>query len=372
MSELTPFKEIFNADAVAWIADRLALVSSEFDRAGFVAAVVPGLKERELKARVEHIAEGLGHFLPADYLQGLELLLKSLPPDEGPPEGEDFGNFRMMPLLRYVSRYGIEHFEPSMQALRELTKRFSAEFDVRFFLQTYPALAIPRLHDWARDPDWRVRRLATEGSRPRLPWGLRLQAFVQDPTPVLEVLEVLKHDPHSAVRRSVANHLNDITKDHPARAVAVAQRWMKDAKPETPALVKHALRGLVKAGHADALAVLGVKSVESLMLRRLTLSRTQVRVGEVLEVTCELENTSSEPVRLLLDYAVHHQKANGSQSPKVFKWTERMVAPGERLVLTKKHSMRPVTTRVYYPGVHGISLILNGKTQGMESFVLQV
>lgn len=374
-----PFKEMFRPATAEWLARRIEAVHGAFPSATFLAEVLPVLPSLELKARVELLADALGRHLPA-YLTARDILIAALGPDEGPPEGEDFGDFRWMPVNRYISKFGLDHFEASMDALKALTRRFSSEFDVRFFIQQYPEQALATLLDWADDPDWRVRRLVSEGSRPRLPWGIRLQRYVQSPHEPLQLLEKLRHDPHSAVRRSVANHLNDIAKDHPARVVEVSERWLSHATAslreqkrvsELEALVRHGLRHLIKQGDAATLKLLGYSMGEPVTLQSLQLGRRQVRVGESLLLTLSLHNPGASPVKVLLDYEVHHQKANGTLSPKVFKWTEKTLQPGEHWTLTKQHSFKPVTTRVYYPGLHAISVLVNGHRMGWETFVLE-
>jgi len=374
-----PFKEMFRPATAEWLARRVEAVHAAFPSAAFLADVVPVLPSLELKARVELLADALGRHLP-EYLEARPILLAALGPDEGPPEGEDFGDFRWMPVNRFISKFGLAHFEASMDALKALTRRFSSEFDVRFFIQQYPEQALETLLAWADDSDWRVRRLVSEGSRPRLPWGIRLQRYVLSPHEPLQLLEKLRHDPHSAVRRSVANHLNDIAKDHPSRVVAVSERWLSQATATLQdkkriealeAMVRHGLRHLIKQGDEGTLKLLGYSMGDPVALQSLRLSTRQVRVGESLGLELSLHNPGSNPVKVLLDYEVHHRKANGTLSPKVFKWTEKTLKPGERWTLSKNHSLKPVTTRVYYPGVHAISVLVNGQRMGWETFVLE-
>lgn len=210
----------------------------------------------------------------------------------------------------------------------------------------------------------------SEGTRPRLPWGMRLQALVEDPSPTLPLLEALKDDPEEYVRRSVANHLNDIAKDHPGVVVEVARRWWSEGDETRRRLVRHALRSLVKQGHPGALAVLGFGAPSVVV--RWRADGVVVLGGAPLQLEAVLRSTSKKKQRLLVDFALHHQKANGKTSPKVFKWTERELAPGETVTLTKAHAMRPVTTRRYYPGLHAAELMVNGRSMGMVAFQLRV
>jgi 3-methyladenine DNA glycosylase AlkC len=222
---------------------------------------------------------------------------------------------------------------------------------------------------WTHDPSPHVRRLASEGSRPRLPWGLRLQALVQDPTPTLPILAALQDDSSEYVRRSVANHLNDIAKDHPQ----VVVRWVKDhlkgAPPERVALLKHASRSLVKHGYAPMLALWGVGSAFA-GSAKLTVTPRKVAIGDSLTLALQLSSSSGKPQKLLVDYAVHHVKANGERTAKVFKGWALTLGPQAQTALAKKHSMRAVTTRRYYPGRHAVDVQINGQTVATATFDL--
>lgn len=381
MSERTPFKEWFNAAAVELLAQHLERAWPTFPKATFQALILPGLAERELKARIELIAETLEPLLPQPFEEASAILLRALPPDDGPPEGESFGEFVWAPFLRYISRRGRDHFDLAMAALKRMTLASSAEFDIRYFILDAPERAYGLLKGWSADPDWRVRRLVSEGSRPRLPWGIQLSPAVQDPSAGLELLERLYHDPHANVRRSVSNHLNDISKDHPALAVKVAASWLQDGRAETKALVRHALRTRIKAGDQAALGLFGFAAAEGLALERLELKKEgtalwyaspglSLSLGEGLRIRATLVNHSAQPMHVLLDYALELRKANGTLSPKVFKWTTFQLQPGEQRVLECLHKLRPVTTRVYYEGQQAVSLLLNGVPTASLAFEL--
>jgi 3-methyladenine DNA glycosylase AlkC len=225
------------------------------------------------------------------------------------------------------------------------------------------------MRTFAAHPNAHVRRLASEGCRPRLPWGLRLGAFVRDPEPVLTVLEALRDDPSEAVRRSVANNLNDVSKDHPDLAAAVAARWLEDAPEERRRLVRHALRGLVKAGHPGALAALGL-SPAPVRLAALEVATPTVTFGGALEFAATLTLGGEAAREIALDYVVHHRKANGATAPKVFKWRRLRLDPGASVRLVRRHALRPITTRVYYDGAHRVEVVANGETLGGAEFAL--
>jgi 3-methyladenine DNA glycosylase AlkC len=307
--------------------------------------------------------------LPADREEALRIVVDALPAENPDDELTGFESFALLPFVFFVADHGIDHFEPSMTAQYELTKRFTAEFSIRAFLERYPDETLARLRIWTADPNVHVRRLVSEGTRPRLPWAPRLRSFQADPTPVLELLELLKDDPEEYVRRSVANNLNDIAKDHADRVAALAARWLADASPERRRLVRHACRGLVKAGHPAALAALGLAPAP-VRLDRLSIATPVVRFGEALSFEIVLALDGAEPREIALDYVVRHRKANGGRTPKVFKWRVLTLVPGAPLRLARRHPMRPITTRVYRDGPHRLEVVANGATLGGAEFEL--
>jgi 3-methyladenine DNA glycosylase AlkC len=261
--------------------------------------------------------------------------------------------------LAYQKKPEQVNFELAMQVLKEATKRFSAEFGIRYLINAEPEKSMIILNQWATDENYHVRRLASEGSRPRLPWGMQLSSFIDDPKPLFTLLEQLKDDNEEYVRRSVANSLNDIAKDHPKLIEDLAERWVKNADKNRIKLIKHACRTLIKKGNKRILAALGFSRV-ALKNSKLTLNTNTLMFGNSLMLTLKLNSNSHQEQLINIDYIVHHQKANGSTSPKVFKWQSRTLKANEALLLTKKHTIKPITTRVYYPGVHKIEVLING------------
>ena len=370
MSELQPFKNYYNEEMAWRLEGMIAQVYPAFDVQAFVAQVRPQLPPLELKERVAVFSQAFRDHLPTDYPQAVEILLAILGPSLHEEEGMFNDGWHMMPLAHFVEVYGLEHFEVSVRAMKEITQRHSSEFTIRPFLVRYPAEMLAVLQEWVHDPSFHVRRLVSEGTRPRLPWGMRLHQFVKDPTPTLALLEHLKDDPSEYVRRSVANHLNDITKDHADLALATLRRWQEGASPERWWMIRHALRSLVKAGHPQALVLLGFGEA-SVSLVGFQVEPTVVGLGEVVTFTFTLRNDAAAAQDLLIDYLVHYVKANGNTSPKVFKLTTRTLAPGETVTIEKKHALRPVTTRVHYPGPHKIEVQVNGQILGGKGFELR-
>lgn len=363
------FKHAIDRAAVKRIATSIAAVEPEFTRARFVRRANAGLEALELKARVKHIIAALKDSLPQDPKLAVAAIVRAGEAWREPPSSEKY-EFAAWPLVDFVGAHGLEDFEGSMQALRRLTPLFSAEFAIRPFILEDPGRALSIMAAWRSDDSEHVRRLVSEGSRPRLPWGQRLTPFVKDPRPVLELLEGLRDDPAEYVRRSVANNLNDVTKDHPELALEVCARWAEGASAERRWIVKHATRGLVKAGHPGALALLGYDPKAKVEVRGLAVGPDRARVGDVVRISFELVSKSARAQPLVVDYAVHHVKKDGRRTPKVFKLQTLELAPKARQRIEKQHSFRPVTTRVYYPGTHAIEILINGRSRGVVELEL--
>ena len=249
---------------------------------------------------------------------------------------------------------------------------FTAEFAIRPFLVAHTDLALDHLARWVEDPDPHVRRLVSEGTRPRLPWGGNLRAFQADPAPGLRLLERLKDDPSEYVCRSVANHLNDIAKDHPAIALTVCERWSRDAGPERRWIVRHGLRALMKQGDRRALGLLGYDDKARVTAGALTVTPGSVVLGGAIDFSLDLVSTGAGTQKLLVDYAIHHRKANGATTPKVFRLKTLDLAPGATVRLAKRHPLKPITTRRYHPGTHEVEVILNGRAVARAAFELAV
>jgi 3-methyladenine DNA glycosylase AlkC len=362
------FKHLINGEKVTILGERLAGVIPGFDRAGFEAAANKGLEGMELKARVAHVAQALHPHLDPDVPTAMGQLLASMGPPLVGAEGVT-GSIMDWPLLHWVQTHGVEHPEQALPTLREMTRRFSAEFAVRPLLNHDLQGTIDVLLGWLDHPDLHVRRWLSEGTRPRLPWGGNIKALQRDPRPALPILEALYRDPEEYVRRSVANHLNDISKDHPEIAVEIAGRWWNPDSKQITKLVKHALRGLIKAGHPGALAVLGYGPPTGLEVA-LRLEPATVAIGSKLTVHVALTNTSATELALLLDYAVHYRRKSPGLSRKVFKWTTRTLAPGATLEITKNQAMKHASIRRLFPGEHHVEILANGQSMGMAGFEL--
>ena len=372
-----PLKNLIDATAVQAIAHHVQRGWPGLDAAGFSRQALSGLDGLELKARVMQVAQALVAHLPADVDRACGILEASLGP---PGQGDDLAGLRtspaglagwpVWPLTEAVALLAAAHApERGLLALQAMTQRLTAEFAIRPFFVQHPATTFRAVDAWVRHPSAHVRRLVSEGSRPRLPWGLRLQALVADPSPTLPWLQVLQDDPSAYVRRSVANHLNDIAKDHPGRVADWLATHLPGASAERTALLRHASRGLVKAGDAAVLAAWGLGAAFGGRVA-LTVSPTALAIGDVLAITLDLQSTAPTPQRLAIDYAVHHVKAGGHTTPKVFKGWVIELAPGEQRQLVKRHAMRLVTTRRYHPGAHAVDVRVNGQVLAEVGFQL--
>lgn len=372
---MEPFKNHFNPTLIQLLAQHLGRQDPEFAQEAFVQDATAGLEAMELKQRSTHIAQALRRHLPPELPRAAALLCASLGPvtDEITTGNMEEGacSWMIMPMAEFISLRGLEDFPTSFEALRQLTRRFSAEFAIRPFLAQDQERALALIQPWLQDPCPHVRRLASEGTRPRLPWGLRLSRLVQDPSPMLPLLEALRDDPSPYVRRSVANHLNDISKDHPALVCELAARWLQGASPERAQLVRHACRGLIKAGHQPTLEVLGYGAAQ-IELLELEILTPEVTLGQHLRFSVTLRSLEPASRDLVLDYAVHHKKANGSTSPKVFKGKTLSIQPGASARWERKHAIKPITTRTYYAGEHKVEILANGVSLGEASFLLHL
>ncbi|MDO8909932.1 MAG: DNA alkylation repair protein [Pseudohongiella sp.] len=374
-----PLKNLYGPEIPRRIADMISAAHPAFAHNKFLEFVMPTYESLELMPRGWHMADGLRHALPDDYEKAVDILLTSLPTAKAhvaetsataDREGNTLAPFLFMPHTFFVARYGLNHFDTSMRAQYELTQRFTAEFSIRPFLQQHTQATLKKLESWVDDPSEHVRRLISEGTRPRLPWASRLHEFQKDPGPVLSLLEALKDDPSLYVRRSVANNLNDIGKDNPAIMLDTAERWMTQASAERAWIVKHALRVAVKNAEPRALALMGFGNKALIEVSDRRISPEDVREGDAVTLSCTLHSTAKKSQTLLIDFVVHYVKANTSTRPKVFKLTSCNLAAGDSVFLSKKLSLAPMTTRQHYAGEHKVALLINGQEFELGSFKL--
>ncbi len=350
---------LFNPKKVAYLGQLLANGIPGFDRSGFESAVIDQLPDLELKQRIAMIADELKPRLNSDFEKAADQIRAALPPPLDPTlSDDDFGDFILAPFGKYVEDNGLDHFEASMGVLKDLTMRFSMEGSVRPFINQDLERALELFTDWVRDENYHVRRLVSESTRPTLPWAPRIALDIHAPLPLLDVLHA---DPTRYVTRSVANHLNDISKVDPAAVIDRLRKWGdlgKQADSELEWISKHALRTLIKQGNPDAMEALGFPPDPPVSIDFVQLS-DRVAPGDFLEF--EISVLAHSDTRLIVDYAVHFVKKNGERKPKVFKLKQLTLSAGESMLVKKRHRMKAdATTFTLYPGAHLISVMANG------------
>jgi 3-methyladenine DNA glycosylase AlkC len=354
-------KEMFNEARYRKMARDVAAVHPRFDQKRFLALTLPGLEPLALLQRLRRATEALRATLPAEYPAALDVL-RALAPLHG--EG-----FTALVLPDFVGCYGLDDFDRSLDALKFFTTFGSSEFAIREFLRRDLHRTLKVMVKWSRDDNEHVRRLASEGSRPRLPWSFKLTALIADPSPVAPILENLKADPSLYVRKSVANHLNDITKDHPAWVLDRIDAWDLENK-YTAWIAKRALRTLIKNGDRRALGVIGAGQRAQIRLDAFSVSPRRLKLGAALTLSCSLTSTALKPQKLVIDYTIHYVKQSGAVSAKVFKWKEITLAPGAALTLTKRQRVQDFTTRKHCTGKHAVELMVNGERFSAGEFDL--
>lgn len=334
--------------------------SEGFDAEAFCAFVLDNpWQERELLDRVHHVAAGFERFLPGPVPRRLDALLAV----HGQHTG--MGHF-VFPA--YVERHGLDYWEESMAALEEFTVLSTAEFAVRPFIRADQPRMMDQMRRWATSDDEHLRRLASEGCRPRLPWASPLRRFIADPSEILPVLAMLRHDPSEYVRRSVANNFNDISRDHPGLVLDICEDW-HGTSAQTDRLIKHALRTLLKRGHTRALCLHGFEDPAGVEVTGLTMRPARIRIGQRGAFSFSLRVPSGPARRLRLEYVVHFLKKNGSLSPKVFQLREAEFSSG-RHGFEKEHAFADLTTRRHHRGEHLLAVHVNGRELARTTFRL--
>lgn len=361
MSDAPALKEIFNAERIRHIAQEARAVCPAFDEKRFLQSLLTDLDELSLMARLHKVAEHLRFSLPGGYLENLETL-KLLAPRLN-------SGFVTLILPEYVAIYGGQHFDASLQALKFFTPFGSSEFAVRHFLRQDLERTLKTMQEWSRDCNEHVRRLASEGSRPRLPWSFNLRPLMLDPQPVGPILDNLRADSSLYVRKSVANHLNDITKDNPAWTLDRLSQWGL-AHKHTAWIAKQALRTLVKRGDPRALDLLGATRGAQVALQNLQVLPAKIQLGEKIELSFELSSMATTRQHLVVDYNIHYLKKFGTPSAKVFKLKTVDLPPQACLSFRRSQQIKDFTTRVHYPGRHQIEILVNGQVLGQTAFEL--
>ncbi|MBK5110340.1 MAG: DNA alkylation repair protein [Thermoleophilia bacterium] len=357
------FKDRISPAAINRLADVLLEAWEPFPAERFAGPATRGLTGLELKARVVHVADALAATLPAEFPEAAKVLESAL-------ESEAFDGWIVYPVDDFVARYGIDYPEISLPLMGRLTSRWSCEFAIRPFIERHPDITFEYFGRWIGSDDEHRRRLVSEGSRPRLPWGGHLRRFREDPAPAIALLDRLVDDPSPYVRKSVANHLNDIARDHPALAIETGRRWLEGGgnPGRRRWIVARGMRSLVKQGVPAALVLLGYDPEAPVTISEFVVEPASIRIGESITIGFSL--MAPEPTPAIVDYVVHHAGANGIRSPKVFKLKTVELEPGEQHHFQKRHSIREVSVRRIYPGPHQVEVQVNGRV--LASAIVEV
>ena len=361
-----PLKNIFSRSRIESYAENFNQVWAEFPSQNFLQQVFDEAWEtRELKQRIRHISHVLRACLPAEYPAALRVVLKTT--EHYLAQHGEKMTFEYLFLPDFVETWGLNYPDESIEAFETITRWCSAEFAVRPFLLRYPERMFAQMLRWSKHPSPLVRRLSSEGIRPRLPWGMGVPTLKRDPAPILPILENLKNDPAETVRRSVANNLNDIAKDHPELVLSMAERWLGQSA-ETDWIVRHACRGLLKKGNSAALAHFGFqKGLDGLEISNFQVP-DKVSIGGRLAFSFTLKNTALKPARIRLEYGIDYQTLSGKTSVKVFKIKELSLGSGQEEHLARHQRFQDFTTRKHFAGQHKLRILVNGAEMALQEF----
>ncbi len=352
-----PLKNIYDEQFIRFFTSKLRSVYPQFDSEKYIDQLFDSTWDNlELKARMNHIAVTLHFFLPQNFSDAVEIIMALI--DLFDPEQDELA-FGYMFLPHYIELYGLDQYEISVPALKKITEFTSCEFAVRPFIIHYEEKMIAELLQWCHSGHSSVRRCASEGCRPRLPWAIALPAFKSDPTDILPILEKLKDDESEFVRRSVANNLNDISRDNPTKVKEIAEHWIGE-NSNRDKCVKHACRTLLKAGDPEIMQLFGFGATKDITIETLTIDHTEIPIGETSGFSFSLCNNSNSSCKIRLEYALHYLRSNGSHSKKVFKISEKEYGKNSTTQIQRQISFRVITTRKYYVGRQFLSIIVNG------------
>lgn len=373
-----PFKNIYNQQFFDRFTKDLKRVIRDLDADAFTSRCMDDKWEnRELKQRVAHITTVLKKFLPADYKEAIAKILELLDyvektqPDFSIIDDTKFGlTLEYGAILdNYVEQYGLDDYDTSIKAIEKITRFTSCEFATHPFIIKYPNEMMAQMLLWSKHEHWGVRRLASEGCRPRLPWAMALPDLKKDPAPIIPILENLKNDPARFVRLSVANNLNDIAKDNPEIVINLVKKWQGESK-EVDWIIKHGCRTLLKQGNPEVMELFGLGGAKNISIEDFQIFKPEVKVGNSLEFSFKLLNNCDAKTKIRLEYGIYYQKANGTLTKKVHKISEKEYAAKSATKITRKHSFKVVTTRKFHLGLHQVAVIINGNEFEKHDFQL--
>lgn len=362
-----PFKNIYNEAFFDGLVGNLERVIENFDKELFLEKIFNDeWDSKELKQRMRYLSTVLNDFLPDDYEQSIHVIFQLI---ELSKENQFGLSLEYMFLPDFVEQYGLDNVEISIKAMEKITQFTSCEFAVRPFILKYPEKMMNQMLIWSKHEHHGVRRFSSEGCRPRLPWAMALPELKQGPSPIIPILKNLKNDHSEFVRKSVANNLNDISKDNPETVIALAKKWKGNSK-STDWIIKHGCRTLLKQGNSEIMELFGFGSVKKINIQEFEVLTPEVKVGDSLEFSFKLKNTDTEKAKIRLEYGLYYQKANGSLSKKVFKISEKDYLAKSVTKINRKQSFKVITTRKFHCGLHQVSLIINGNELDKKDFEL--
>ncbi|MFH6994054.1 DNA alkylation repair protein [Flavobacterium sp. FlaQc-48] len=360
-------KDIYSVAFYENFGQAVAEVHPAFDKEKFISTIYEGdFIQKEWKDRMKHTTVVFRQFMPENFPEAVVIIEKII---ENLKENKfTEGNLAFIFFADYIEMYGLDYFETSAKAFVSITQFISCEFAVRPFILKYKEKMIDEMTKWSLHENHHVRRLASEGSRPRLPWAMAIPFLKKDPSSVLPILENLKDDPSEYVRRSVANNLNDIAKDNPQIVIEIAGKW-KGISKETDGIIKHGCRTLLKQGHPEILGHYGLEST-NIELSSFEIKTPIVKIGDALQFQFHLNNKNNEAKTVRLEYAVHYRKSKGHLAKKVFKISEKTYQPNQLNRIERNQSFKLITTRVFHTGIHQLSIIINGTESEVLEFEL--
>ena len=362
-----PLKNMYNPTSLKKLALNIQSVYSPFQVDEFLASTLDETwNSLELKARCRKITTSLREYLPNDYREAIDVINMAI---------ITFGSYGSwtendcMFFPDFVEMYGQseENWDISIDAMARYTPYATAEFAVRPFIINHEERMMAQMYAWSKHENEHIRRLASEGCRPALPWAQALPKYKQDPSPILPIITQLKNDPSLYVRRSVANNMNDISKTHPDLVTTLAQEWYGENE-HVNWLVKHGCRTLLKQGNPDVLALFGFHDSASINVNDFALKSTSILFGG--DITFSFDISTQEATKVRLEYGIDYVKSNGKRNRKIFQISEISLKANENKSYSKKHSLADVSVRKHYPGTHSITLIVNGAEQSTLDFEL--
>lgn len=372
MSQVRLMKDKLAHAEIAQISQVLSKLIDSFDTVKFSKHCEAGLESRELKQRVSYLVDVLAEYLPNNFQDTAKLFLALKVHWNGQPSTQSWSSFAAWPIIDYIGHYGRDEPALALTLLAELTSLFTAEFALRYYVEHHYELTLSQCLVWTQHDDEHIRRLASEALRPKLPWAKQIDLLIKRPADIFTVLDQLKDDTSIYVRKSVANNLNDISKYYPDQVVAHCKQWQPGASNYCLWIIRRALRTLVKQGHVEALVLLGYSIKPDIKVSALKGNRSDLRLGDGLKLNVTIASLKTLPQKLMVDYKVHHMKANGVTTHKVFKWKDMVLDSHAVVELSKLHPFKVITTRQYYSGQHTIELVINGQCYSKHNFNLVV